>query len=506
MMSDTSPVIKRIHVFVLVLGAVLFASVSLNGNVWFDECYSIAAVSHGASSMARVLLLDVHPFLYYVLLKAVAYLTGGSMIAMRLFSALGMWVLALAGYTHVRAHFGERMGLFFSLLCVISPASLKYAGEIRMYSWAAVFVFFSAFYAYLLARRGFAFRRDGILFVIFSVAAAYMHYYGLVSVCVINAFLIGFVIWKKRGVIPVILCAVSELLLYVPGALIFIIQGSRVAASEYWITVEYPEVLLQTMSYSFLGGDSAWDTYMNDAVFVIVKAIGCVLFLGACAVIVYCGLKRLGDASERQGAMLALGVFAGVIACGLIVSIFKEFYYVRYSMLVYGLVLFVLAYGASRIRVRWQSITVTALAVACSVAVLVPYYRVMYNGDFSRAASQLEDAFGEGDVLVYDELTPGSVITYMLPDAEQYYYYPEKESYPRAYAAFSDVLKTVGDSSELPDKVDGSLWVLLNEDGSAETLEALRGRYPALQVTDEFNVRIGYRNNSYRFLICNING
>ena len=46
------------------------------------------------------------------MLKAVSLLTGGSLVAMRLFSALGMWTLALAGYTHAVA--GQRLAGEFS--------------------------------------------------------------------------------------------------------------------------------------------------------------------------------------------------------------------------------------------------------------------------------------------------------------------------------------------------------------------------------------------------------
>ena len=505
-MNDRSNLTKRIHIALLVMGAVIFASVSLSGNIWFDECYSVAAVSHSVFEMPKILLDDVHPFLYYVLLKAVSLLTGGNFTAMRLFSALGMWTLALAGYTHVRAHLSEKAGLLFTLFTIISPASIKYACEIRMYSWGAVFVFFSAFYAYLSVKNNFSSRRHGILFVIFSVAAAYMHYYGLVTVCVINAFVIVGTVIRKVSVKSLILHAASELALYIPGAVIFLIQVSRVAAGEYWIRVKYPDVLLQTMSYSLTGGDSYWDTYMSSAIFNTIVGIATLLFLLTAAGIVYSVIKHRNDDKSALPAALALGVFVGVVACGLVVSIFKEFYYVRYSMLMHGLLLFALAYAASRIKYKSALAAVIAGVTVASAAVMIPFYGAMYNGDAANAKAALSEAFKEGDVLVYNQLTPGSVVTRMLPEAEQYFYSPKMEAYPRAYTAFEPSLTTVADADDLPRDIDGRLWVMVDEWGSEKFMATLYDTYPSLEITDEFRVSIKYRNNNFRFFICNING
>ena len=139
-----------------------------------------------------------------------------------------------------------------------------------------------------------------------------------------------------------------------------------------------------------------------------------------------------------------------------------------------------------------------------AVAVMIPFYGVMYNGDAARAESALSEAFKDGDVLVYDRLTPGSVVTYLLPDAEQYFYSPKMMSYPRAYTAFAPELNTVADVDMLPGNIDGRLWVMVDEWGSESLMDALRERYPDLEVTDEFKVSIKYRNNNFRFFICDL--
>lgn len=505
-MNNCPKAIKYTHIALLILGAMVFASVSLSGNIWFDECYSVAAVSQSVADMPGILLDDVHPFLYYIMLKAVSLLTGGSLVAMRLFSALGMWTLALAGYTHVRKYFSEKAGLLFTLFVLISPASIKYACEVRMYAWGVVFVFFSALYAYLSVRDNFTCRRHGVLFVIFSVAAAYMHYYGLVAVCVINAFVIVACILRKASVKSLVLHAACELLLYVPGAVIFLIQGTRVAAGDYWIRVKYPDVLIQTMSYSLTGGDSYWDVYMKEDVYNIVVGVAVVLFILAAACVIWSVVKHRSEDKAAIPASLALGVFAGVVAAGLAVSVFKEFYYVRYSMLMHGLLMAFLAYAASKIRLKSLLAVLIAVIVLSSAVVMIPFYGALYNGDAAGAKETLTEAFADGDVLVYNQLTPGSVVTRMLPQAEQYFYSPKMEEYPRAYTAFEPSLVTVADVSDLPFEIEGRLWVMVDDGGSEKFMKALREAYPELEVEDELRVSIKYRNNNFRFFICDVNG
>ena len=493
-----SSIIKRLHVVVLVLGAILFAAVSVNTNIWFDECYSLAAVSNSLSDMPRVLTDDVHPFLYYFMLKAVSFVTNGSLIAMRLFSALGMWLLCLCGYTHVRAQVSEKAGFFFSLFCCLSPASFKYAGEIRMYSFGALFVFFSAFYAYMCVKEGMSSRRHCTLFVLSSVAAAYTHYYGLVTVCVINAFFLGAALIKKLRARRVVICAAAELVCYVPGAVVFLIQSTRVAAGDYWIRVKYPHVLFQTMSYAFTGGDGPWDCYLEKTPFVAVTAFGCVLF----ALCVFAVIR--GVIKKKTGAVqaaLALGVFAGVVGAGLLVSLFKEFYYVRYTMLMHGLLLAVFAFAASQIRVRGLKSGLCVLLSVSFCIVNVPFLSAMHNGDFRRESERLNAAFRDTDVLVFAAITPASTVSYMLDGGQKYFVNEDMDEYPRAYTAFANEFETVRDFDCLPDGFDGRVWLMVQDYNEEELTSLFEARYPDARRTDEYCLSVAYRHHEFKFII-----
>lgn len=506
-MVDRHRTVKYIHIFILVFCAVLFALSSINTNIWFDECYSVAAVSNDISDTVGILTDDVHPFLYYFMLKALTVFTGDSIIAMRLFSALGMWLLCLTGYTHVRRYISEPMGLFFSLFCAVSPASVKYAGEIRMYSFGALFVFLAAFYAYLTVRDTSR-RRFPILFVIFSVCAAYTHYYGLVTVCVINAFFIVGGIVKRLRARHIILCAAAQLALYGYGFAVFLTQSTRVAGGDYWIRVKYPDVLFQTFSYIFTGSDSPWDSYMNTLPYAVVCSIGCTLCVVS-AVVLVLGVRRARNAetAERDStaarfAALAFGVFCGVVGAGLAVSVFKEFYYVRYTMLCHGLLLAFYAYAATRIRRRTLTGAVCALLCASSVTVCLPFFRAMHNGDFARESEVLREAFDAKDVLIFDRITPGAVLSYML-DGEGLVYFvnDELDAYPRSYTAFADSFETVGSVESLELSTDDGARAFVLCEGEGELTSAFEREFPNAEYVGELSLSVLYRHNNFRLLI-----
>lgn len=160
--------ITSAHIVLLVIGTALFTLFAFNKNIWFDEAYTIGLVRHGVADIFKLHIYDVHPFLYYFLLKIFTFVFGSSLLSMHLFSVIGAVMLSLLGLTHIRRDFGEKVGFWFSFFSVFCASTLYYAEQIRMYSWATFFVALAGIYAYRLGKN------DGIknsaLFVFFPFA------------------------------------------------------------------------------------------------------------------------------------------------------------------------------------------------------------------------------------------------------------------------------------------------------------------------------------------------
>jgi 4-amino-4-deoxy-L-arabinose transferase-like glycosyltransferase len=114
-------------------------------SLWGDEAYSLAFAGQDAGRIVSVSVFgaaDVHPPLYYLLLKAWGALFGGSDAAARSLS-LVLGCVAVAGvYLLGRQLLGRAGALAAGLIAALSPCFVQSGGEVRMYSLlgaAAVF-------------------------------------------------------------------------------------------------------------------------------------------------------------------------------------------------------------------------------------------------------------------------------------------------------------------------------------------------------------------------------
>ncbi len=102
-------------------------------SLWSDEGNSVALAHRTFTEIARHTAFDIHPPLYYWLLKIWIALFGDSEIGLRSLSAvLGVGLVYLT-WLLGRRIFGHRVGLLAALLAAVSPFQIHYAQEARMY-------------------------------------------------------------------------------------------------------------------------------------------------------------------------------------------------------------------------------------------------------------------------------------------------------------------------------------------------------------------------------------
>ena len=164
--------------------------------LWLDETYSFAMVQHGFVDILRLTTSDVHPPLYYLILKVTTLLIGSSPVALRVPSLLAtVGLLALAAGP-VQRVWGERTARVFAILVATSPGILCFTQEARMYALATLFVTGAALYGHLVIQE----ERPSNLFWYgaFTWAAAMTHYFALVAVGMNGLYLLTVVAVKER--------------------------------------------------------------------------------------------------------------------------------------------------------------------------------------------------------------------------------------------------------------------------------------------------------------------
>ena len=244
--------LKQWHIAVIVIGIIFVSLGAFHSNLWFDESYSVGLARHTFGEIWSIGGHDVHPILYYWMLRIVYLMTGGTIMAYRIFSVIPIAIMIILGYTHIRKDFGEKTGFIFSFLSAFLPEMAQYAIEIRMYSWAILAVTILALYAYRLTKEDNT--KNWIIFGLSSLASIYLHYYGLMAAGLINVFLLIYLIVKKRkkGIIFIISFGILQSLAYLPWLVNFATQLSNVS-SGYWIGFSFPKTPMELLSSQLAG-------------------------------------------------------------------------------------------------------------------------------------------------------------------------------------------------------------------------------------------------------------
>ncbi len=150
----------------------------------WDEGWSIAMRSLPLSEINRITALDVHPPLYYYVLKMWPGL-GAHELLLRFLSVVAGVVLIPATYVAGRVWCDERVGAFAACVAAFSPFLVYYSQVVRMFALCASLGVLAAYFllkAVATVQRGFY-----LAFVCFATAALYTFYY---SALVIAAVLV----------------------------------------------------------------------------------------------------------------------------------------------------------------------------------------------------------------------------------------------------------------------------------------------------------------------------
>lgn len=131
-------------VSVVLLGRSLVLCFS--NDIWYDELFTVGMIGHSYGELVELTARDVHPPLYYMITKFFVDLCKlilpgvHAVAAAKMVSVLPYFVLLLYSVTFIRKRFGIFTGGVF-LFCVVSMPQLSgYTVEVRMYSWALLFV------------------------------------------------------------------------------------------------------------------------------------------------------------------------------------------------------------------------------------------------------------------------------------------------------------------------------------------------------------------------------
>ncbi|MBI2864832.1 MAG: glycosyltransferase family 39 protein, partial [Chloroflexi bacterium] len=188
---------RRLIVGLVIAAALLSRWFHLDAqSVWYDEAVVVLFSGKGLAWIFAHLTQDTMPPLNYLLLHFWLGL-GRQEGAMRVLSFLFSAGSLPFAYLLARRLFGRRVALLAILLAIFSPFQIYFAQEARMYAQLSFFSL-AAVYFFLLAWQEGG-RWPWLGFALSSIAAAYTHNLGLLTLFSLDVFALGTVVVRGQG-------------------------------------------------------------------------------------------------------------------------------------------------------------------------------------------------------------------------------------------------------------------------------------------------------------------
>ena len=371
---------------VIMLGKSLMLCFS--NDIWYDELFTVGMIKHSYGDLIAFTARDVHPPLYYCIVKLAVELCklispmADTVIIAKIVSVLPYFILLLYSVTLIRRHFGIFTGGLFLFCLITMPQLSAYTVEVRMYSWALLFVTAALLHAYgiIISTKGHA-----AALVFYGLAAAYTHYFACVAVIMVYLYVLAAFLVNDRGRIKQwFLWVAVSVIGYVPW--LYALYGQITAVTEnYWIL---------PLSWRSLGGCVKFlmkpafaNNVFSTVLAVVMFAVYSGVYVWNIAKLYHDGREKDKKADMEQGSndtdihnhhesilkqkndfmfmTAGIGVLAGLVLFGFGVSaILRPIFVYRYMIPALGCFWLCFAVGLGKLS---ESITKQPTAVFLSV-------------------------------------------------------------------------------------------------------------------------------------------
>ena len=385
----------------------LYVSLIFNQNVWTDEIFTLKLIENDFAGIIGGTAEDVHPPLYYFAARIVRLLAGDSLQAQKLLTIVPMTLTLLLGATKVRRLFSDAVacGFVWTLGCI--PCTMEYAVQIRMYSMALLAVTACGLYA--LEAFETPKKTPWIWMTVSALAAAWLHYFALGSVLVIQGFLFLALLCKKREKLKYWLAAAAAAAAgYAPWIGVFLRQSAGVAES-YWI----PEITWTTVAdyfqWAFGIHKWQWPAWAFTAMAVL---LGIVV-----------AFKAAKGSREDIAALFAMLVPALTALTGVALSfLIRPVYRDQYVFPAMGLFCLFFAVGLSHLKKKFLLFFACLFLLFLGAVQYLETWRQEYKSTLTdQTVAFWEGHVGENDLVVYNLEVYEFCYSYYFPEEKLSY-------------------------------------------------------------------------------------
>lgn len=432
-----------------IITTVLVFLIGIAQSVWFDEAYSLTVASSSIHQIISLVAIDVHPPLYYLLLKAWNGLFGWNDYSYRALGAVIGGLTVIAAGLLSRKLFNVRAMIITLPFITLAPFLLRYDFEIRMYALASLLGLIAT-YVLLKAveAKTHHWKWWGLYAVIVAVSMYNVYYSALLWIA--HLVWLTYRTYQAKQPIrrqPWLAAYGIAILLFTPWLPIFFGQltnGALASISQPMTTENLVGILSFVFLYQSVTQLGAWGAII---------IVGVATLLALIAGVTY----KTSDKTERIKVALLVCYIAVPIAVITLISLIHPFYVERYlapimvgSYLLVGAILAV----AARRKPRLVFITIVSLTVVMITGV----FNLSQQGNFNyqrwqtpttkAVAMAIGSCNDTEKVLAADPYVYIELSQYVSPSCAMYFYDPSTEL-KGGYAPLSKSSQQIKDVNNL---------------------------------------------------------
>lgn len=391
---------------IILVYAGICVTLIFNNNIWTDEAFTMELLQNDVKGILAGTAGDVHPPLYYLIAKLGRVLFGTSLQVQKIVVILPVILTMMVGAVTIRRRFGDMTALLFIVTLALMPRTLTYAVQPRMYSWALFFITICGVYAYEIYLENKW--QDWIIVTLTAVAAAYTHYFALVSAACIYGFFLLVCLLRRRELLKRwFLMAAATVLLYLPWLFVLLKQFHAVS-ERYWIPAIDAKTVISYVNWAF-ETDTPYSTYL----YVILFAAAVITLVISCV--------RHGRPEDKCALWCIMVPLFTTIAGVVVSAVVRPIYYNRYVFPAMGLLCLAFAIAFKYCR---PPVIVSICFFLCMSAVVE--YKDVYHEEYqaTRTAETeqfFEEHLEENDVILYNWQDYGFIYQYYFPKEQLVY-------------------------------------------------------------------------------------
>ncbi len=238
----------------VVFASIVFGILCFGRTIWLDEAITGTFIRLSYMDLIITTAADVHPPLYYLIVKTAILLLGDHMWVVKLFSYIPFVLTLLVVRLYIPKMLDQKITFLSIVLLCITPCIIRKHAEMRMYAWAMFFVFIFAISLYNGVMKQN--KRDYSLGIFMGICAAYTHYYALIAVAAFYVYVFLINIKKKYCRKKLYMAIIISSILYFPWLLVLLNQTRQISENGWWneFNITLKSIMFDYLSWPFADG------------------------------------------------------------------------------------------------------------------------------------------------------------------------------------------------------------------------------------------------------------